>query len=187
MEVNVYDFDKTIYDGDSSLDFYLFCARRKKKLYFLSFKVIFFYILYFLKLKTKTRVKEVFFSFLKYIDCDNMVNDFFESNKHKIKSFYIVSDHSNDIIISASPYFLLEKFADYLKVKDLIASNVDKNNGKFLNENCKGEKKVEYFLEKYPNYIINNFYTDSLSDMPLMRISKKSYVISGNDIREYDV
>mgnify|MGYP006981942174 CR=1 FL=1 len=25
MKINLYDFDKTIYDGDSSIDFYLFC------------------------------------------------------------------------------------------------------------------------------------------------------------------
>ena len=26
--VNIYDFDGTIYDGDSSIDFYLFCLRK---------------------------------------------------------------------------------------------------------------------------------------------------------------
>ena len=25
MKVNIYDFDGTIYDGDSTLDFYMFC------------------------------------------------------------------------------------------------------------------------------------------------------------------
>ena len=29
--MNVYDFDKTIYDGDSTLDFYIFSV---KKIYF---------------------------------------------------------------------------------------------------------------------------------------------------------
>ena len=27
--MNVYDFDKTIYKGDSTLDFYFFCLRKK--------------------------------------------------------------------------------------------------------------------------------------------------------------
>ena len=49
---NVYDFDKTIYDGDSSLDFYLFCVKRKKVIFLITIKVFFAYILYFLKIKT---------------------------------------------------------------------------------------------------------------------------------------
>ena len=31
-EVNIYDFDGTIYDGDSSIDFYLFCLKRNFKI-----------------------------------------------------------------------------------------------------------------------------------------------------------
>lgn len=27
--MNVYDFDKTIYAGDSTIDFYLFCLKRQ--------------------------------------------------------------------------------------------------------------------------------------------------------------
>ena len=27
--INVYDFDKTIYNGDSTIDFYLFCLKKK--------------------------------------------------------------------------------------------------------------------------------------------------------------
>ena len=30
--MNVYDFDKTIYYGDSTADFYLFCLKRHKKI-----------------------------------------------------------------------------------------------------------------------------------------------------------
>ena len=29
--INGYDFDETIYDGDSSVDFYFFCLRKNKK------------------------------------------------------------------------------------------------------------------------------------------------------------
>ena len=32
MILNLYDFDKTIYDGDSTLDFYRFCLKKDKKL-----------------------------------------------------------------------------------------------------------------------------------------------------------
>ena len=31
--MNIYDFDKTIYDGDSSIDFLLFEIKRNKKVF----------------------------------------------------------------------------------------------------------------------------------------------------------
>lgn len=31
--MNVYDFDKTIYNGDSTIDFYLYSLRKKPQLY----------------------------------------------------------------------------------------------------------------------------------------------------------
>ena len=34
--MNVYDFDKTIYDGDSTADFYIFSLKRHKKILLLA-------------------------------------------------------------------------------------------------------------------------------------------------------
>ena len=184
MKVNVYDFDYTIYDGDSSLDFYIFCMKKNKVLFFNLFKFLLYYFLFFLKLKSKEQVKEVFFFFLIKVDCESFVDEFFEKNKFKIKKFYLDKDHSNDIIISASPYFLLKRFADYLGVKDLIASDVDCNTGKFIGSNCKGSVKVKLLLEKYPS--VENFYTDSLSDLPLIKISKNSFIVKKEEIKKYD-
>ena len=49
--MNIYDFDKTIYDGDSSIDFYKFCVKKNKLLILNSFKVLFYYFLYIFKMK----------------------------------------------------------------------------------------------------------------------------------------
>lgn len=38
---NIYDFDKTIYDGDSTVDFFLFCLKREPILILFCFKVLF--------------------------------------------------------------------------------------------------------------------------------------------------
>lgn len=184
--MNIYDFDKTIYDGDSSIDFYKFCVKKNKILLLNSFKVLFYYFLYFFKIKNKNDVKEVFFSFLgKVNNIDEVVNIFFEKHKYKIKDFYLSKNHSKDIIISASPEFLLKPFTSYLKVKDLIASDVDISTGKFKRDNCKGKNKVKYLKEKYPEIVVNEVYSDSLSDIPLMEISKKAYIVKGNKIKKY--
>lgn len=183
MMINIYDFDKTIYDGDSSVDFYFYCLSRKKSLIFNLPKVLIAYFLYFLKLKNKTYVKEVFFSFVKYFDdIDSIIEEFWINNKKKIKQFYLDKNHDKDIIISASPYFLLKPISLDLKVKDLIASDVSKKTGKFHKENCKGENKVVYLKKKYNDFVVNEVYTDSYSDRPIIELGQKAFLVKKNKI-----
>ena len=47
VKVNVYDFDGTVYDGESTLDFYLYCVRRHPK----AIKYIFVVLWSFIKYK----------------------------------------------------------------------------------------------------------------------------------------
>ena len=63
--INAYDFDKTIYDGDSSIDFYFFCLKRNKRILLCLPVQILGFLLYIFKIKNKTYFKEKAFSFLK--------------------------------------------------------------------------------------------------------------------------
>lgn len=63
--MNVYDFDDTIYRGDSSVDFYIFCLRKNIKLLKYLPKQIKAVILYKLKKIDKNKMKEIYFSFFK--------------------------------------------------------------------------------------------------------------------------
>ncbi len=183
MKINIYDFDGTIYHGDSSIDFYKFCIHKKKKNIWNVFPVIGNYCLYFFKIRTKTQVKEVFFQFLKDMDSiEDLVEEFWQENQNKIKKFYKKKNHKQDIIISASPEFLLKPICKQLKVKDLIASKVDSKTGKFLEDNCKGEEKVKRLYQKYPKAEVMEVYTDSKSDFPLIDISKNGYFVKENEI-----
>ena len=86
MKVDIYDFDKTIYDGDSSIDFFKFCLRKKYSIVFSIPKIILYYLLYFFKIKNKKEIKEVFFGFLNKIDnIDELVKEFWDVNINKIK------------------------------------------------------------------------------------------------------
>ena len=42
---------------------------------------------------------------------------------------------------------------------------------------CFRENKVKAFKERYPNAVVEEFYTDSYNDKPLMEISKKTYLV----------
>lgn len=180
--INVYDFDKTIYNGDSTVDFYLYCLKIKPSIIFLLPKQTLAFIKYKLKLKEKEYFKEIFFSFLKKIDnVEKKVEDFWLNNKSKIKAWYHEQKDSTDVIISASPEFLLKPICDELNVI-LIATKVDEKTGKFKSKNCYGKEKVARY-KKEVNKKINKFYSDSLSDKPMMDLSKEKYIVNGNKIK----
>ena len=63
--INGYDFDKTIYNGDSSVDFFKFCLKKDKSIYKMLTKLVIKFLAYKSKNITDTELKEFIFSFLK--------------------------------------------------------------------------------------------------------------------------
>lgn len=185
--MNVYDFDKTIYDGDSTFNFYKFCLKKKPWLIFRLWRVIAPFTKYLLGKGTKTAFKEkIFQSFQPKIDSEKYLSEFWKTNVKKIKKFYLDTQRDDDIIISASPYFLVKPCIDMLGIKYLYASNVDEKTGKYTGINCHGEEKVRRFEEAgFLRDDIEEFYSDSLSDSPLAEISKKAFVVSGEKLTDW--
>lgn len=184
--MNVYDFDNTIYNGDSTADFYLFSLKRHKKIVLLFPSLILSTIqFYIFKIGTKTDFKEKMYRFLKYCDIQKDVNDFWNKNQNKIKKFYINQKSDDDVIISASPKFLLEPMCKKLGIKYLIASEVSTENYKYSGINCHGKEKVRRFYEVFPNSQIHNFYSDSYSDTPLANLADKAFMVKKNNIFDW--
>lgn len=182
--INGYDFDETIYDGDSSVDFYFYCLKRNKKVLLHLPIQLWGLILYILHITDKTRFKECIFSYLKRIDdVDSYIEDFWKEKIKNIKKWYLDQQDKSDIIISASPEFLLKPLEKELKVK-IIASVVDKKTGKFLKKNCHDYEKVERYNKEVKNKKLKSFYSDSMSDKPMMEISKKAYLVKKNEITD---
>ena len=185
--MNVYDFDKTIYMGDSSLDFYLYCvAHYPFILYYLPYQIFAFFI-YKVGIMKKTKCKECFFIFLRGIpDIDRVVKEFWNKNEKKIYSWYIKQKQDSDFIISASPEFLLKEICDRIGVTHLIASKVDKHTGKFESENCYGLIKKQRFLEEQPRARVENFYSDSVSDTPMALMAQNAYIVHKDIIKDWE-
>lgn len=183
--MNVYDFDKTIYNGDSTIDFYKFSLKRKPLILLYLPKQILGLVLYSFKIIKKTEFKEYFFSFLNGIVSTELVEEFWNNNENKIFDWYKKQQKDDDIIISASPEFLLSPICKRIGVYNLIASKVDPKTGKFNSENCYGEEKVTRLLSEYNIKHINQFYSDSLSDLPLAKIAKQAFLIVNGEITNW--
>lgn len=184
--MKIYDFDKTIYDGDSTIDFYFFVLKENK--YLIRYLPLQLYgaIMYMLKLYSKEQFKEKFFSFLKGInEIDISIDEFWNKNIFKIKRWYLVNKQDTDIIISASPEFLLTNICKRLGGNQLIASNVCKYTGEFISLNCYGEEKVKRLQQEYQDIVIDEFFSDSLSDSPLAKKAKCSYIVKKNEIVDW--
>lgn len=184
--MNAYDFDKTIYKNDSSTDFFIFCMFRHPRIFgLLPSIVIGFFKYYIFKRGTKTEFKEKIMKFLRYIDTKKDIADFWQKHKSGIKDFYIKQHKDDDVIISASPVFLLKPICDELEIKHLIASEVDINTGKFCSPNCHGKEKVLRFRQQFNDAQVHSFYSDSLSDTPMAEIADKAYIVKGNKIYDW--
>lgn len=177
--MNVYDFDNTIYNGDSTEDFIKWCVKRKPSL---ALKLIgggVSFCAYKLKMCSKTHFKEKMFSYLSGIpETDEWVNEFWNEHLVNIKKWYFNNKKDDDVIISASPEFLLKPICQKLGVSNLMASRVDKRTGLYYGINCFGAEKVRRFKEKF-NAEIDEFYSDSFSDSPLADISKEAFYVCG--------
>lgn len=181
--MNVYDFDKTIYKGDSTLDFYFYCLKKQPLLIFILPIQILGFMKYKLGLITKLQFKEVFYSFLKNVrNVEGKTEDFWRINKTKIQPWYLKKQLSDDVIISASPQFLLQPICKEIGVVNLIASIVDMKTGECLSENCYGIEKTNRFRKQYGDVTINEFYSDSLTDTPLAMMAKESFGVEGDKL-----
>ncbi len=181
--MNIYDFDKTIYDGDSTAGFIKFCAKRHQKTWLTLIPTAWAFFLYAIGIYTKTQFKEKMYRFLSYVkDIDREVEAFWDSHEKNILDYYIKQKDESDIIISASPEFLLKPIIERLGVKRLIASRVNKLTGEYTGENCLGEEKVKRLVEEYGVRSCDKFYSDSFSDTPLAEIAKEAFIVRRNEL-----
>ena len=188
-KIDVYDFDGTIYNGDSSIDFLFYSIKNNKIIIKYIPKIFVFMVLKFLKIVSTKKFKEVYFSFIKEIgNLNEFVKEFWETKKEKINNFFLenISENKKIYVISASPEFLLEPYISKFKNIKLIATKVNKN-GKIEGENCKGKEKVKLLNKAEKDYIIENFYTDSLVDMPLIEISKNAYLVNKGKVKKFSL
>ena len=176
--MNVYDFDGTIYRGDSSVDFFAFCLTRYPWLaIFLPYQIAMI-LAYKLRLCSKEQEKSAYFSFLRLVpDVQSTVTAFWRKKKIKIESWYLAQKKQDDVVISASPAFLLLPISEHLNIGKLIASEVNSHTGTFESKNCSGEEKVRRLKKLFADATIDSFYSDSESDKPMAKLAQNAFKV----------
>ena len=119
-KIIVYDFDKTLYDGETGVNFSVFYLKKypvRSILFMMKYsKDLIFYLLKIIDLRA---LKERYFEFLERHskeEVEELVARFWETKRHKIYSWTREELEKNKkecemvIVSSASPLFLIENF-----------------------------------------------------------------------------
>ena len=199
MDIIVYDFDKTIYGGETGTDFLIFYMKKKPlKVFLFGISFVKDILLFLFK---KIKLKELKGSYFKFLsdestdEVEKLANEFWEKRASNVYGWVpneiIENKKETDyvIVISASPLFLIDSFVKKIGFTHAFGTimETEVRNGKkyylpkVVGENCKNVEKVKAinrWAEKEGiKYKIIKFYSDSIMDKPLFDIAEKKYWI----------
>lgn len=188
--MRVFDFDGTIYDGESLFDLYLFSAKYNPK--------VLRYIAPVLRYAIKYKLGRATFDQMEYgvgklchgylselaesLEFEELVNAFWDQNMKLIKPWY--EPREDDVILTASFDITVGEACRRLGVQHLVSSTIDGNtlNVNYLNFNTNKPKR---FRELYgDNVRVDEFYTDSRFDQPMIDMARRAYMVKGNKIHQ---
>ena len=174
--MDVYDFDGTLYRGDSTADFLKWCLCRYPRIALTLPRTGLMAVGCFkLHIVEKTQFKGALYRFLRYVpDIRREVERFWKARSARIGG--PCHPRAGDLVISAGPEFLLRDVCAKRGLA-LIASQVDPHTGRTLGPNCSNAQKVARFREAYPEGAIDDFYSDSRNDDHLARIAKRAFLV----------
>ena len=176
--MNVYDFDETIFYPNSSWTFGNWCFKRNtpRTLLFVPL-VIWAAIQYLFGRIDKDIFNLKLFCFMRFVrDPEKEVKEFWDEYEGQISEWYLKQKRDDDVIVSASPDFLIDEIGRRLGVR-VIATKMDIHTGNILSKNCAGEEKVKRFRKVFPDGKIEKFYSDSLRDSPMAKLADEAYMI----------
>lgn len=183
--MQIFDFDGTLYDGDSTVDFFRYALRKRPACLLAAPSIVAAGLSYGLKRIPLERFKGRFYRFLRRAgDVEGLVQDFWEGHWRKVKPEVAALVQPGDVVASASPAFLLGPACERLGVR-LIASEVDPATGRLLGPNCRDHEKARRLRAAGLEGKIDVFYTDSTADAPCVAMAKRGVLVRGRQMGDY--
>ena len=184
--MNVYDFDKTIFYPDSSVTFFRYCLRRFPGAVLRCSPGMIAGGLRYARGKISTKeLKEKLFAFLRFLpEPEETVKQFWDERFGGIGEWYFSRKQPDDLIITASPEFLVGEAGRRLGVA-VIGTRMDPHSGVIEGENCHDEEKVHRFRAAFPEAEIDAFYSDSYSDAPMAKLARKAFLVKKGTLTDW--
>ena len=187
VKIKVFDFDNTIYHGESSVDFAFYMLRHNKRILLFLPSLFWNAAMYKLCLASKETLEKRTNDAIKFIVRDknellSLTDSFWQRNHRKLDRQMLRRITSEDIIITAGPFFLIDAIKHCLNTKNLICSEIDWQKLEISYSNL-GDNKVRRYREHFGDKPIDCFYTDSYNDRSMMAISDRVFIVKGGRIR----
>ncbi len=190
MDIDVYDFDGTLYDGDSTVDFVCFCLRRHPVLAPALLSMAAPALSALVGRGSLTRMKsELFSRMARRFDLDAEAALFWRENRTraKLRAFFRETPRDLPIVVaSASPEFELRHALPLLGEVTLVATRVGAD-GALIGKNCKGEEKIRRIREAVGPFSVRAMYTDDAqADAPLLAMAREKYLVSRDGVKRLE-
>ena len=190
MEIDIYDFDKTVIPFDSSSKFIIFCFVHYPWTLITLPVILFSAVPAVLGIISYTSFKKVCFMFVPMIPLEKAVSRFWDKYEPSVYPWFKEGKKRYSVVISASPDFLLNDIAGRLGFDKLICSRHNKKTGALTGKNCRGEEKVRRFYEEYDKGKIKvcDVYSDSIkNDRPIFSLAQgRCFNVKGGVPVEFD-
>jgi phosphoserine phosphatase len=181
MWIDVYDFDGTLFRGDSTFAFWAYCLRKKPSLLRRVPRQVWGLFGVAAGRWDLTRGKSEFLCYFQDIDVADMAKRFWAepaTQKRLAGWFQPRQDELPAVIASASPEATLTPVAAELGAQYLIGTRADPRTGALLGLNCKGQEKVARLRALLPDCRIRAMYTDDVkADAPLLALAQQKYLV----------
>ena len=187
MLIDVYDFDGTLYDGDSTADYVRFCLRRHPSLLLGLPGVAAAALRLLLRRIGLTQFKSaLFLAMSRRVDLEAEAERFWRDARTQSKLGAWFGDTPRDVpivIASASPEFELRHAAAILGVGTLIGTRCEPGTGRLVGKNCKGEEKLRRIREAMGDFTVRAMYTDDAkADAPLLAVARERYLVTHGEV-----
>tara|TARA_B100000795_G_C22757948_1_gene422325 strand:- start:524 stop:1096 length:573 start_codon:yes stop_codon:yes gene_type:complete len=188
--IKVYDFDKTLTYVDTTMMFLFYCCNTLKQRNLKKLLIIIFAVLHKIKVLSNSKFKSLSYGLVfkgkkkqAIVDISKAFvesnNDIFNLLGKRIANNLEIKNY----IVTASPQLYVQMyFTNMIVIGTTFMFDAD---GVFngLKFNCYGKSKV-IALKGIGVSHIDEFFTDSFSDMPVMKISREVFLVKKDTIRK---
>ena len=180
--MNGYDFDKTIFKGNSMCRFSVFCTLRLPYLILFAPILLVAFLMRFVRILDKNRYLHMISWFVALIPrTEKFAAKFWDRNMKNIQPWYLNQRLDDDLIITASPEFLVGEACRRLGVR-CLGMQLSPRSARMYGDHCYGEFKVGRYREAFGDAPLATYYSDSLSDTPMFKLADQGYFVHGDNV-----
>lgn len=142
MQVDIYDFDKTVVPFDSALKYWGFCmVHNPWIILLLPFQFIWGMMMLTHIISVRT-CKKVAFLYIRLINNEKNVKKYWDKYEKYVYDWFKPENRKRTtVLISASPDFLIEEIARRMNVDYVICTTHDRKHGIMRSEVCRQRRK----------------------------------------------